>query len=149
MGNVKIYGAEYSINKIFSDDFSFEVPPYQRPYAWTVKQAGELLDDLQESVGSSDVDVDLLNPYFLGSIVLIKGDDPAAQIIDGQQRLTTLTILFAALRASLPETYSEEFNSLIYQKGDRIRNTPDSFRLSLRNRDNAGLFHSKNTLECV
>lgn len=136
MGNAKIIGAEYSINKIFSDDFSFEVPPYQRPYAWTVKQAGELLDDLLEALGNTDSSIDLLNPYFLGSIVLIKGDEPLAQIIDGQQRLTTLTILFAALRASLPEKYCKHFDSLIYQEGDAIRNTPDTFRLSIRGRDN-------------
>jgi uncharacterized protein with ParB-like and HNH nuclease domain len=36
-----------------------------------------------------------VNPYFLGSIVLIKGDKPDAQVVDGQQRLSTLTILLA------------------------------------------------------
>ena len=136
MVSTKIYGGEYSISKIFSDDFSFEVPPYQRPYAWTVKQAGELLDDLLEALGNSDHNIDLLNPYFLGSIVLIKDSEPLSQIIDGQQRLTTLTILFAALRASLPKKYSKNFDSLIYQEGDEIRNTPDTYRLSVRGRDN-------------
>lgn len=136
MGNTKIIGAEYSISKIFCDDFSFEVPPYQRPYAWTVKQAGALLDDLLEALGNTDSNIDILNPYFLGSIVLIKGDEPLAQIIDGQQRLITLTILFAALRASLPEKYCKNFNSLIYQEGDIFRKIPDKFRLSIRGRDN-------------
>ena len=42
----KIHGAEFPIRKIFSNDFNFKIPLYQRPYSWTTEQAGELLDDL-------------------------------------------------------------------------------------------------------
>ena len=44
----KITGAEYPLSKIFSSDFHYEIPPYQRPYAWTTEQAGELFDDLYD-----------------------------------------------------------------------------------------------------
>jgi hypothetical protein len=42
---MKIHGSEKTINKVFSDDFAFEIPHDQRPYRWTTEQAGEVLDD--------------------------------------------------------------------------------------------------------
>jgi len=62
---------EHPMSKIFSDDFAFSIPNYQRPYAWCSEQSGELLDTLLDFVGASDVDVATLNPYFLGSIVVM------------------------------------------------------------------------------
>lgn len=44
----KISGAEYPLSKIFSSDFDYVIPSYQRPYAWTVDQASELFDDLYD-----------------------------------------------------------------------------------------------------
>lgn len=41
-----IKATELPIVDIFDDHYSFEIPDYQRPYAWTIDQAGELLDDL-------------------------------------------------------------------------------------------------------
>ena len=88
----RISGAEFPLSKIFSSDFEFVIPSYQRPYAWGETQTSELLDDLL-----AFADEDSEEGYFLGSIVLIKADDaPRAEVIDGQQRLTTLTILLAA-----------------------------------------------------
>ena len=46
MSTVKIHGSEKTIEKVFSDDFAFEIPHYQRPYSWTVEETGALLDDL-------------------------------------------------------------------------------------------------------
>ena len=89
----KVSGAEYPLSKVFSSDFEYVIPSYQRPYAWTPDQTGELFDDLIASFRAEQDE-----GYFLGSIVLIKSEDSAyAQVIDGQQRLTTLTILLAAM----------------------------------------------------
>jgi uncharacterized protein with ParB-like and HNH nuclease domain len=93
MSKMIIRGSEYPIMKIFSDDFVFTVPPYQRAYAWTTEESEELLQDLMKAMDGYEDPIDDLPPYFLGSIVLIKGDEPDAQIVDGQQRLTTLTML--------------------------------------------------------
>src|SRR4051794_9450633 len=83
-----------SLNKVFSADYDFVIPDYQRPYAWGTEQALQLLDALD---GSLDRDED--EPYFLGSVVLVKDRGiPKAEVIDGQQRLTTLTIMFSLLR---------------------------------------------------
>jgi hypothetical protein len=46
---------EQTIGKIFSDGYAFEIPPYQRPYAWEKEQASELLTDLLEAMDDTGV----------------------------------------------------------------------------------------------
>src|ERR1700760_3860660 len=92
----KIEAHERTVGDIFSDLYQFEIPPYQRPYAWEEEQARELLIDLLDAMDNGDVSGGL---YFLGSIVLVKPPaDSRARVIDGQQRLTTMTILLSVLR---------------------------------------------------
>ena len=90
----EITGHEYPLLKIFSSDFEYHIPAYQRPYAWTAEETNTLFDDLYGFFTSENEDEN----YFLGSIVLIKDNNKRkADVIDGQQRLTTLTILFSVL----------------------------------------------------
>lgn len=85
---------EQPITKIFSDDYVFRIPGYQRPYAWTTEQAQELFDDLLTFMQAAGGPVDEMPPYFLGSIVLIKGEGaPDADVVDGQQRFLSLVAL--------------------------------------------------------
>ena len=63
MSRIEIRGEQYPIQKVFSDDFAFTVPSYQRPYAWTTEHAGELIDDLLVFLGEGQEPVDELNPY--------------------------------------------------------------------------------------
>jgi uncharacterized protein with ParB-like and HNH nuclease domain len=135
MSRVEIRGEQYPVGDIFGDKFAFFVPPYQRPYAWTVEHAGELLDDLLAFLGSTDEPVEELNPYFLGSIVLIKGDRPEAQIVDGQQRLITLTILLAVLRQLVPEQYRRSVTRRLYEPADPLNNIPARYRIRPKDRD--------------
>ena len=60
----KISGAEYPLSKIFSSEFEYVIPSYQRPYAWTVDQASELFDDLKSFYGSEDEE-----GYFLEAVM--------------------------------------------------------------------------------
>ena len=131
-----IEAKEQELKRIFSDDYLFEIPAYQRPYAWTTEQATELLDDLLTAMGD-DGDMEEVSPYFLGSIVLIKDAHRAlAQVVDGQQRLTTLTILFCVLRElSEDDGASSSLDKYVCEKGDRFAGSEDRFRLSLRERD--------------
>ena len=88
-----ITATEVNVAKIFSNDYAFEIPPYQRPYAWELEQVSELFSDLIDALEEH------AEAYFLGSIVLIKSSAVAdAKIVDGQQRLTTLTILISVIR---------------------------------------------------
>jgi hypothetical protein len=131
-----IHAIEKALFKILNNDFAFAIPPYQRPYAWTTEQASELFTDLLAFLGIGLQPVEEVNPYFLGSIVLIKGEDsPEADIVDGQQRLTTLTILLAALRTLVDSEYAAEITEYIYEKGKKSIRTPNRYRLKLRERD--------------
>lgn len=135
MTRIEIRGEQYSVGDIFGDKFAFSVPPYQRPYAWTTEHAGELLDDLLGFLGDGDESIEELNPYFLGSIVLIKDERPDAQIVDGQQRLITLTILLAVLRALIPNQYGESITRRLYEPADPLNNIPARYRLHPKERD--------------
>lgn len=127
----KISGAEYPLAKIFSSDFDYVIPSYQRPYAWTVDQASELFDDLYDFFLREPDDT-----YFLGSIVLIKGEGkPYAEVIDGQQRLTTLTILLSALTAQFSGELRADFESYIREPGRASQGLKPKPRLALRERD--------------
>ena len=76
-----IEAGEHPLHKIFSSDYEFNIPDFQRPYSWGPEQALTLLTDICESA-KSDSDA----PYCLGSIVLVKEDGKAqADVIDGQQ----------------------------------------------------------------
>ena len=127
-----IKAEEKQLRRIFCDDYFFAIPHYQRPYAWTTEQTAELLDDLLISMETSRE-----TPYFLGSIVLIKDPDIArAEVVDGQQRLTTLTILFCVLRElSRNAKRSEELDEYVRARGKPLEGIEDRFRLSLRERD--------------
>ena len=118
---------EYPVSKIFCDDYLFKIPSYQRPYSWTTEQASELVMDLQDYIKGKKGDIDTLNPYFLGSIVLVKGDKSESEVIDGQQRLTTLTILFSVLRDLVEDTdVKNEITKYLGQKGSKLLKTKDT-----------------------
>ncbi|NML45913.1 DUF262 domain-containing protein [Ramlibacter sp. G-1-2-2] len=128
----KITGAEFPLAKIFSSDFDYVIPSYQRPYAWTPVQAGELFSDLYDFYCKEDKE----DTYFLGSIVLIKEEGkPHAEVIDGQQRLTTLTILLAALTHRAAGSIRDAFHRYLCEPGNVLEGLPQKPRLSLRERD--------------
>lgn len=129
-----IKASEWALVDVFCDNFRFAVPPYQRPYAWTIEESGELLDDLLLALGEgSPKDA---SPYFLGSIVLIKDPErPDADIVDGQQRLTTLTILICVLRDRLAQDLASAAQGYIAEAGNLFSGTQDRYRLQLRARE--------------
>ncbi len=136
----KISGHEYPLSKIFSEEFEFVIPSYQRPYAWTTDEAGELFDDLEECMADQG-GAKAAEPYFLGSVVLIKQEGaPRAEVIDGQQRLTTLTLLLATLAERVSGDQSRALEKYINEPGDLVEEREPRPRLSLRDRDRA-FFH--------
>lgn len=137
MSQVRIQASEQLVSKVFSNDYIFDIPPYQRPYKWGIEQAEQLLDDLLDWMGDGDHAVSKIAPYFLGSIVLIKPfSEAVSSVVDGQQRLTTLTILFAALRETIEDPeYRESLTGFLYQKGNVALGTQNQYRLTLREQD--------------
>ena len=89
-----------SIKSLFSDNKSdFLIPDYQRPYAWGIPECQTLWEDTF-SFAIPENDYQKFKPgdeYFLGPIVTYKNQDGKLEIIDGQQRLTTLMLLLRAL----------------------------------------------------
>lgn len=130
---------EQPLSKIFSSDYLFTIPGYQRPYAWGTEQAEELLEDVLAASSAAGADLQDAAPYFLGSIVLIQKEGvPDATVVDGQQRLTTLTLLLSAIRATVKDAEVQtDISACIYQKPKVIQNLPASYRLTLRERDQA------------
>lgn len=79
----------------------FIIPIYQRLYSWKKEQCEQLWDDIIKIGGN-----DKMNGHFIGSILYVRVDDTHSSpllIIDGQQRLTTITLLFIALRNHLSD----------------------------------------------
>ena len=130
-----IEARELRLMDVFADKYIFRIPPYQRPYAWTTEQTGELLDDLLYAMRRTE-QVDEASPYFLGSIVIIKENEySSAEVVDGQQRLTTLTILLCVLRELSDDKTKRDLDQFIRQEGNELKGTKDVFRVTLRERD--------------
>ncbi|PUD59705.1 DUF262 and DUF1524 domain-containing protein [Helicobacter pylori] len=119
--------------KFFKDNQNnqFVIPIYQRVYSWEKEQCEQLWDDIIKIGGN-----DKMNRHFIGSILyVLDGNTPSSPllIIDGQQRLTTITLLCIALRNHLSdEVKREEIESYL------INNNKDGdkkFRLILSESD--------------
>lgn len=85
----------------------FVIPEYQRPYAWTDEQVETLFEDLWEfttTIGGTENE----SSYFLGSVVSYENEDGEQEIIDGQQRITSLFLLLRAIYTKLTQTLSSE-----------------------------------------
>ena len=125
-----ITSRETSLQQLFAPGAQLAMPPYQRSYSWTEKEAIDLLGDLLLSVRSKE-------PHFIGAIVVVQSsEEDLAEIVDGQQRLTTLTILLSVLRdlASDP-VLADEIHSLIGDAGRPMLGEEAKWRLSLNHID--------------
>lgn len=111
------------------------VPTYQRSYAWKRQQVTELFHDLRRAIERDK------QYYFLGSIVGCEDKDSAdtAEIVDGQQRLATTTILLAALRDELLDMGEVEsaarFEADLLFKTEGFENPTTDPRLTLNETD--------------
>lgn len=103
----------------------FRIPEYQRAYSWQEKQRGDLFRDIEKVYGSGND-----STHFMATIVGLRRNKKTiaadeyvdVEVVDGQQRLTTLIILLKALAKALKgsgEKYSGEIDSLLV-KGDDL-----------------------------
>lgn len=123
---------QFSVADVLGDAFVHEIPPYQRPYAWMEEQALQLFEDLREAMRTGGEE-----PYFLGSIVLIKPkEQKIGQVVDGQQRLTTLTILAAVLRDVATESQERDaLGSAVYIEPNPYKDQVEAVRLLAHTED--------------
>lgn len=144
------------MNDEFDSEFGFEnagiggilrskllrVPANQRPYAWRHSNVIDLLNDFKEAMAESD------ERYFLGTVVLVHGDDRQL-IADGQQRIATATIILARAR-DLLRSLGEEKDA-ISTEGDFIkryvrRSKDDEYILQMNIEDDE--FFRTNIIDC-
>jgi Uncharacterized conserved protein len=101
-------------------NYTFEVPQYQREYAWERDEVSEFWNDLRNSITDES--------YFLG-LVILTGEGQRKQVVDGQQRLLTLSLLAAALyreaiksnRKALADRLQSDFLRSIDYETDEVR----------------------------
>lgn len=106
------------VSKFLSDEGQkFIIPEYQRPYRWGIDECETLWNDILEVFGNGED----ISEYFLGSIVAYQNSDEL-EIIDGQQRITTLTLLFRAFYEhfqtegeNVKQDYIKGFGSCIWE----------------------------------
>lgn len=108
-----------TIRHLLSDKKSdFLIPDYQRPYAWNEDQCGTLWDDIF-SFAFPDNKCDQFNDdgeeYFLGSIVTFRNGDGKLEVIDGQQRLTTILLVLRA--------FYDKFENMLDENSKSIRDS--------------------------
>lgn len=93
--------SQKTVKSLFTTDdkgnsYKYIIPPYQREYSWKEEQWESLFNDIYENETG----------YFLGSIICISSETNELDVIDGQQRLTTLSILLLSLYKTLNEYYN-------------------------------------------
>lgn len=121
-------GKTIAIGKLLSQDFFFRVPEYQRPFSWDADNFDDLIDDLTGA--SKDQE------YFLGTIVLHQRDSKNFDVVDGQQRLTSLLILLACLRDLVEsEKFKDGVQAKILQQENVVDGIPAKVRLEVKDRE--------------
>jgi hypothetical protein len=114
------------------------VPAYQRPFAWGVKEAAKLLADLQAGIlrRADGGEADSTDAVFLSALLFVDrgriDGNQVFEIVDGQQRLVTLTILLSVIRDLLAEatTKSSTYARLVASIGTATHD--GTYRLSVR-----------------
>ena len=106
------------IRDLFNGRF-FEIPKYQRGYAWEVTHVRELFDDIYEAIESN-------SNHYLGTVVLSRKQDGRDHfyIVDGQQRITTLLLIINSILNRLPATEQHYYNRFYISEQNQYRLTP-------------------------
>ena len=106
------------VAKLLGEKGKFIIPEYQRPYRWGKDECETLWNDILGVFNNGEN----IEEYFLGSIVTYKNDKNELEIIDGQQRITTLTLLFRAFYECLKDEdekakgdYPKDFGKCIWE----------------------------------
>jgi len=108
----------------------YKIPNYQRPYVWGKDQITDLLDDISYALQQNDK-----AEYFLGSTVFQTKKDEDGEyveddVLDGQQRLTTLFLLTATIRdLTSNKSLKETCEKIIYQNANEFDGTPERIRI--------------------
>jgi hypothetical protein len=139
--SVKIESLDLTIEDLYKDFYT--VPDFQREYVWESEQVEKLLEDVREEFYDEKGNLIKGPEYFLGSIVVCAGDDGAYQLIDGQQRMTTIYLVLCVLRdvlKAMGETPNDTLRGQVASAAtDEEGNEVHKHRLILQYDDSRGI----------
>ena len=124
-----------TVGELFSGSNVFRMPIFQRPYSWEEEKALELFGDIHQAMEKGDSHH--AGEYFLGPIIVAsKGSLAPLEVVDGQQRLVTLSVIFAILRDLLPQgLLQRELQESLRRPEQPGRGLPEQARVRLRQSD--------------
>lgn len=149
----KIESQKVTIQQVFKD-FWFRIPEYQRSYVWHKDNINELLEDISYAAENNPQ-----SEYFLGSLVLqkrvvtdsISGNQinyNEYDLLDGQQRLTTILLILAVIRdIANKDSLAKTCEKFIYQQEDEFQQIPERLRMVYKIRDKVESFVQKHIKE--
>ena len=141
MAQQTINSEDLTITKLFED--YYVVPNFQREYVWEEEQVEQLLSDIYSEFGAGSDSNE--SEYFIGSIVVCRNDDAHPfDLIDGQQRVTTLYLILCAIRDHLTDVAPEEAIDVLPRQiaqsaVDRKGNNIFRYRVELQYEDSGGV----------
>jgi uncharacterized protein with ParB-like and HNH nuclease domain len=133
-----------TLQKLFEQTIRYRIPLFQRPYVWSEAENWMPLWDDVRNLAERHLRNDKVQPHFLGAVVLDLvpgqvGDIEMRQVIDGQQRLTTLQVIFAVLRDLATEhglkKFSEQYRKMTENDASFVDDADDVFKVWPTNRD--------------
>lgn len=102
--------------ELLTGSYIFDIPSYQRGYRWERKQVTDLLDDIYVFSKNDDGQTS----YYLQPVV-VKASGEKWEVLDGQQRLTTMLLILNQVLTILPEAYRQVYSQKIYSITYKIR----------------------------
>ena len=138
----KIESNDLAISEIFKDFYA--VPDFQREYVWEREHVEKLLEDVLDEFYDEDNRLIEGPEYFLGSIVACRDHEGIFQLIDGQQRMTTIYLVLCAARDALSEAGDKPTRVLEAQLSDAYSDPKtgedvERHRLTLQYEDSDGI----------
>ena len=125
------------VGELLSGSRIYCMPIFQRPFSWTEDEAGQLLDDILTAFHNSGATTADGGYYFLGQLIVSQSNPNAPfQVVDGQQRLVTLSTLLAVLRDLMPPgEVRGHLQHHIERPENAARHHPRCVRIGLREID--------------
>jgi uncharacterized protein with ParB-like and HNH nuclease domain len=121
---------EKNIGQVLTEQLRYEIPPYQRPFSWEVEHVQDLLNDVEEAYDTKDKE------YVIGSLITIeRKPNELYEIVDGQQRLTTLSLIFSRLREKIQDSAAKQELGKRILPQNPLTGQTETPRLMLRQRD--------------
>ena len=124
---------EIKVSEIFDGNDKYIVPIYQRNYAWDNDEIKQLINDINDTIDNPNSND---KHYYLGTLIVNKqkGNSNLYEVIDGQQRLTTLYLLKKFLDKEIKkENFDEKADKLQFEARDKYKRTFQLSDLSIDN----------------